>query len=429
LKCVVLAAGFGSRLRPYSKNISKGLMKVAGREILYRSMKTLQELGVEEFIVVTNKLHEGKIRRFLEENGFEYTLVINEEPERGNGYSLYLSKGFIDGKFILIMCDHLYEREFLERAIHGKGLIVDSVGKYIDHKEATKVVCRDGRVFKIGKEIERYDYFDTGIFVLNPEIFDYAGEVINEKGSAELSEIVERAKIEVTEISGYFWMDVDNIRDLRRARKELIRNSLKGKKDGVISRNINRNISTVISEFLVDRITPNQATIFTFLIGIASGILNLFNPILGGVVYQLSSILDGVDGEIARASMRISKFGGWFDSILDRYVDFLFLSTLAIYAGFEIEFWPVVALAIFGSTMVSYSAERYRAAYIGEELPEIRYLIGRRDERIFLSMILCMFGLIRELFIILSIITNLKVVARVYLVWRHKALKEPITKI
>ncbi|MHA1626282.1 MAG: bifunctional L-myo-inositol-1-phosphate cytidylyltransferase/CDP-L-myo-inositol myo-inositolphosphotransferase [Candidatus Asgardarchaeia archaeon] len=420
MKCVVLAAGFGIRLRPYSKDTPKGLIKVAGREILYRSMKILQELGVEEFVVVTNRFHEEKMKRFLEEEGFKHTLVINDEPERGNGYSLYLSRDFIDGKFILIMCDHVYEKEFLKKAINGKGLIVDSVGKYIDQKEATKVICKEGRVSKIGKEVERYDYFDTGIFVLEPEVFNYADEVIKEKGSAELSEIVERAKLEVTEVSGYLWMDIDNVRNLRMARKLLIRNSLKGKKDGIISRNINRRISTAISELLVDRITPNQATIFTFLIGMVSGLFNLLDPVLGGLVYQLSSILDGVDGEIARASMRISKFGGWFDSILDRYVDFFFLSTLAVYARFELEFWPVIVLAVFGSTMVSYSAERYRAAYVGEELPEIRYLVGRRDERTFLSMILCIFGLIRELFIVLAIITNLKVIARVYLVWKYK---------
>ena len=49
-RAVVLAAGFGTRLGTLTEEIPKGLLKVAGREILYRSMKILQELGVKEFI-------------------------------------------------------------------------------------------------------------------------------------------------------------------------------------------------------------------------------------------------------------------------------------------------------------------------------------------------------------------------------------------
>jgi len=418
MKAVVLAAGLGTRLKA---NVPKPLVKVAGREILYRNLRILSELGVDEFIVVAR---DKRIEEFLIKHGFKYKMVWNNHPEKGNGYSLYLAKDYVDVDFVLIMGDHVYERAFIEKAIKGKGLIGDRIAKYVDKDEATKVLCRDGRVAKIGKELDRYDYIDTGFFVLSPDIFRYAEEIVKEKGDGEvkLSEVIGRAKPPVTEVSGYFWMDVDTPEELKKVRRELIRLSVKGYGDGIVSRIINRKISTWISEKIVDHVTPNQMTVITFLIGVLSALLALVNRPLAGVLYQISSILDGVDGEIARASMRTSKFGGWVDSILDRYVDFLFLVALAVSLS-DLKMWVVAAFAIFGSFMVSYTTERYKAAFfedIYKEIRPMRYLIGKRDERVFLTMIFCLTGWINELFIILAILTNLRVVLTVYLVMKHR---------
>ena len=107
--------------------------------------------------------------------------------------------------------------------------------------------------------------------------------------------------------------------------------------------------------------------------------------------------------------MRTSKLGGYIDSILDRYVDFAFLLALAYAIKPSFELWIVIALAIFGSVMVSYSTERYKAAYfrdIYKEIPKMKYLIGKRDERIFITMIFCLINKIPELFILLAILTE-----------------------
>jgi CDP-L-myo-inositol myo-inositolphosphotransferase len=419
MKAVVLAAGLGTRLKA---NVPKPLVKVAGREILYRNLRILSELGIEEFIVVAR---DKRIEEFLIKHGFKYKIVWNNHPEKGNGYSLYLARDYIEDDFVLIMGDHVYERSFIERAVKGKGLIGDRIAKYVDKDEATKVQCKNGRVEKIGKELDKYDYIDTGFFVLGPDVFRYAEEIVKEKKDGEeikLSEIIGRAKPPVTEVSGYFWMDVDTPEELKKARKELIRLSVKGFGDGIVSRIINRKISTWISEKIVDHVTPNQMTVITFLIGVFSALIALFNRPLAGLLYQISSILDGVDGEIARASMRESKLGGWVDSILDRYVDFLFLLALATTLN-DIKMWIVAAFAIFGSFMVSYSTERYKAAFfedVYKEIKPMRYLIGKRDERVFITMILCLIGWINELFIILAVLTNLRVALTMCLVLKHK---------
>ncbi len=134
-------------------------------------------------------------------------------------------------------------------------------------------------------------------------------------------------------------------------------------------------------------------------------------------------MLDGVDGEVARASMRTTRFGGYLDSILDRYVDFMFLSALALWMKPPPDLLPWVLLAIFGSFMVSYSTERYRGAFGRDayrDLPSLGKLPGKRDERIFLTMFMCLVGWIGALFVVLAVLTNLRVLLTLYITWKNR---------
>ena len=121
--------------------------------------------------------------------------------------------------------------------------------------------------------------------------------------------------------------------------------------------------------------------------------------------------------------MRTTKFGGYLDSVLDRYVDFFFLSALALWLGPSQAFLPWVLFALFGTLMVSYSTERYRGAYCEDAykvIRPLRYLLGKRDERIFMIMIFCLLGWIKALFVLLAFLTNLRVILTLYLVWRER---------
>ncbi|ACS90066.1 bifunctional L-myo-inositol-1-phosphate cytidylyltransferase/CDP-L-myo-inositol myo-inositolphosphotransferase [Thermococcus sibiricus] len=423
MKAVILAAGLGTRMGKLSSKLPKGLMKVAGREILYRTMKTLEKQGIEEFVIVTNPLYKEKFEEFLRKNNFRYQLVINNFPEKGNGYSLYLARLHVSEKFVLVMSDHIYEEVFMKEALKGKGLVVDKEGSFTNREEATKVKIENRRVTDIGKTLEEYDALDTGFFVLEAEIFDIIEKLLQEKESLELSEIVKEAQLEVSEVSGLFWMDIDTPEDIKKAKKFLIKNAVKGSGDGIVSRYLNRRISTKISELLVDYVEPIHMTMLSFVVGIVAAVAAFFSPPLGGVLYQLNSILDGVDGEIARAAMKTSKFGGYFDSILDRYVDFFVLLALALHLNPDIWGWAIVSLALFGSTMVSYSTERYKGEYfvnIYKTIPRMKYLFGKRDERTFITMILCLIGKIEWIFLTLAVVTNVRVFITLHLVRKSR---------
>jgi len=81
------------------------------------------------------------------------------------------------------------------------------------------------------------------------------------------------------------------------------------------------------------------------------------DPLLGGVLIQLSSVLDGVDGELARALGMTSRRGGFIDSLLDRVVNISMYLGVGIYLSSRLDpsvLLPLVVASLSGDMMVTY---------------------------------------------------------------------------
>jgi phosphatidylglycerophosphate synthase len=128
------------------------------------------------------------------------------------------------------------------------------------------------------------------------------------------------------------------VTDRQRARRagRALRLALRKPLDGVISRNLNRPISTTVSRLLVRLgATPNLVTIVVAQLGLASAVLAaLAEPwwvlLLAGLLFQAQSIFDGCDGEVARLTYRFSPRGAWLDTLGDDLTNYLFCLGLAI---------------------------------------------------------------------------------------------------
>ncbi|MBK9017275.1 MAG: CDP-alcohol phosphatidyltransferase family protein [Saprospiraceae bacterium] len=133
------------------------------------------------------------------------------------------------------------------------------------------------------------------------------------------------------DFQGLVCSTVRNDADKKAVKKALIRSLIKPT-DGWVSRNLNRPISTSISRVLAHTaITPNQFTIVTGLIGLSTAWFfaagGYWNYLIGGTLFHLTSVLDGVDGELARLKFKSSPFGQWLDTLVDN------LSYLAALGG------------------------------------------------------------------------------------------------
>lgn len=165
------------------------------------------------------------------------------------------------------------------------------------------------------------------------------------------------------------------------------------------------------------RLTPNAFTLIGLLLNIVvAAIIASGNLLLGGIMALVAGAFDMLDGAVARSTGQVTKFGGFFDSTLDRYSESIVYFGLLIYLmNTDAGTTAVVLLfaAIIGSLMVSYSRARAEAVGIDAEVG-----IFARPERIILLAILLMFDQPVIALWILAIVTNFTTMQRIFHVWR-----------
>lgn len=141
--------------------------------------------------------------------------------------------------------------------------------------------------------------------------------------------------------------------------------------DGIVSRYLNRPLSRPAARALKGSpLTPNAVTTFTVLLAFATGAMIAAGwNVAGGVLIQVVSVVDGVDGELARLKAQATRFGAVFDAVTDRYGDAAMLAGMTVYAV-RFESHPhaefVGMLALGAALIVSYSRARIEA-----DLPDV----------------------------------------------------------
>ncbi len=187
--------------------------------------------------------------------------------------------------------------------------------------------------------------------------------------------------------------------------------------DGLVSRHLNRRISRPIARGLAHTpVTPNMVTVVSLATAVGSlATFVLGYPIAGGLLAQAGSILDGVDGDLARATGAGSKFGAFFDAVVDRYADSLVLLGLTIWAASGTDSalpWIAGFAALAGSFAVTYTRARVDESQRSMFDRGITSLASR-DVRLLGVMIGAVAGFGTETLLALAGVTNVVVLLRI----------------
>ncbi len=180
-------------------------------------------------------------------------------------------------------------------------------------------------------------------------------------------------------------------------------------------------------------LTPNIVSALGVLTALASAVLYgspQFYPLnlIGATLFLLiSGFFDALDGVIARLYGRVTVFGGFLDSMLDRYAD-AFVLVGIIFGGYAHILWGF--LALMGSLLVSYSRARAEAA--GVKMETIG--LAERAERIIIIIVASLLTLIWDdalgwSVVLLAILTNLTVLQRVLYFRKASKRKEAGTPV
>ena len=221
--------------------------------------------------------------------------------------------------------------------------------------------------------------------------------------------------------SGAFWLDVDTPADLVRA-EQLLLSRLGKAEDGPVSRHLNRPLSRRISRRLVaTRLSPLVMSALAFLLAAVAGLLFAFSVAwwliaLSGTLVQVASVLDGVDGEIARLRFEESPRGAWLDAVLDRYADGIVLGGMAWgSATANALAWPVGLAALVGALAVSYSAARYEATFRTPAPWSRRAIPAKRDARSFIIFLGGLLNAVLPALVVVAVASHAEVVRRLLL--------------
>src|SRR2546430_12510111 len=121
-----------------------------------------------------------------------------------------------------------------------------------------------------------------------------------------------------------------------------------------------RALNAIVRAIASSRPNPNHLTFAGLLINIAAAILFGYGKFFsGGLVLLFANIFDILDGKVARLTGRVTKFGAFFDSVMDRYSDIIVLLGIIIYyARDTVEhstlYVALTGIGLVGSVLVSY---------------------------------------------------------------------------
>jgi len=222
MNCLIVAAGMGGRLR--EKGPSKPLVPVQGVGLLERVITRARDAGIDRFFVVSGYRGED-VRSALDalsrREEIPIVHIVNEEWQRANGVSVLKAKPFLNGPFLLSMCDHLFDPQII-RDLMGSTLEPDTVtlavdfnvaGSINDLDDVTRVKCANGRIELIGKVIRDFNAIDTGVFLCTPVLFE-ALEASQAAGddsiSGGMNVLARQGKARVFDVQGRLWLDVDD---------------------------------------------------------------------------------------------------------------------------------------------------------------------------------------------------------------------------
>jgi len=239
IRGIVLCAGRGGRLRPYTDDTPKCLLSFGGKTILERCLDGLRTAGVGEIILVTG-YHRELIERFVGERGYAgIAYVVNAAYARTNtAVSLNLALKHVSSDVVVVNGDVLFAPSILADLValpvsHGAAVDADIS---LDGEEI-KVVVRGGRIVRIGKDLDPKDSLGEAIGLYKigrsaiPDLIriydelEAKGEIQHffEKGFELLGEIrgADDRSFGVFLTRGRPWIEIDTLEDYHHAERDI----------------------------------------------------------------------------------------------------------------------------------------------------------------------------------------------------------------
>jgi choline kinase len=235
-EAVILMAGSGSRLRNAQNALPKPLTPVLGRPLISYTLDTLASAGITKINIVLG-CESDRLNIAVKEMappGVALSFVLNSQWQKQNGISLLAAAKSVAGSFLLTMSDHLFDNTIVNLLSASAepgvlNLAIDrKINSIFDLNDAMKLQTHGDHVVAIGKDLQKYDAIDTGLFICPIEIFAYL-ERAKKNEDCSLADSVRLMaadkKVRAIDIGDAWWQDIDTVEMLQQAEKHMAEES------------------------------------------------------------------------------------------------------------------------------------------------------------------------------------------------------------
>lgn len=342
---------------------SAASVRVGGISLLKRTLMVLSRQGVERFAVVT---HDLALRDALREDpaiaALRVSWVASDGKADAEGHAIIdAGARLLPGRFLVASADRIFDPKIAHELLRREG--TGTCAAVAKSEALEPLVLPTG---PIGF---------TGLFTADAA---FLRELMNRDAQRRslghrrvLSVMAARGALEQLDVGTAYCQPVRDAATRATANRMLL-DALRKPVDGLVARHINRNFSLFVTRFLKDTpIRPNHITVVSLLVAVLGGIVSAsataqtaWMLAIGAALWQLASMLDGVDGELARLKFSGSKLGEWLDTLSDD------LGRLALFSGAAIGVGNVT-----GNPLWTYMLLSCVAMQVGLSVPLYRKLL------------------------------------------------------
>ncbi len=233
MKGIVLAGGSGTRLHPITKAISKQLIPVYDKPMVYYPLSVLMLSGIKDILLISTRQDLPQYRQLLGDGSdFGISITYAEQPRpEGLAQAFTIGREFIDGQPVcLILGDNIFYGHGLTELLRdAAGLHTDAkiFAYWVKEPQRYGVVEFDARHRAIGLEEKpanpRSQYAVTGIYFYGPDVCDLAGSLRpSARGEYEITDLnrlyLDQGRLQVEVLGrGVAWLDTGTHQSLLQA--------------------------------------------------------------------------------------------------------------------------------------------------------------------------------------------------------------------
>jgi glucose-1-phosphate thymidylyltransferase len=232
MKGIILAGGSGTRLHPLTLSVSKQLMPVYDKPMIYYPLSTLMWAGIRDILIISTPQDLPLFQQLLGDGtqlGCQFQYAVQEEP-KGLAEAFIIGEDFIgDDKVALILGDNIFYgtglAELLQQNNDPDGGIIYAYHVHDPERYGVVDFDAEGKAISIEEKPQRpkSNYAVPGIYFYDNAVVDIAKNIVpSHRGELEITDVnkvyLEQGKLQVSVLDkGTAWLDTGTFKSLMQA--------------------------------------------------------------------------------------------------------------------------------------------------------------------------------------------------------------------